>query len=181
MPGYQSISHAKFRIHYHLVFSTKFRSGALVEIEDELGQMVLAISNNKYPVVECGVGKAMKYLQDNTPHNQRTLFRLSEVPQGHTVESFVQSLDVGDVTRTVRASSSTMIGKKAISKLLGDKDRKIVYRYNTTRGVSIAHDALAEIVDEGEVIIPKDSEFVVAGTHYDDKSGNWIVDLADNH
>lgn len=125
--------------------------------------------------------KAMKYLQDNTPHNQRTLFRLSEVPQGHTVESFVQSLDVGDVTRTVRAYSSTMIGKKAVSKLLGDKDRKIVYRYNTTRGVSIAHDTLAEIVDEGEVIIPKDSEFVVAGTHYDDKSGNWIVDLVDNH
>lgn len=97
------------------------------------------------------------------------------------MESFVQSLDVGDVTRTMRASSSTMIGKNAISKLLGDKDRKIVYRYNTTRGVSIAHDTLAEIVDEGEVIIPKDSEFVVAGTHCDDKSGNWIVDLVDNH
>ena len=57
MSRYQSISHAKFRIHYHLVFSTKFKAGALVEIEDELREMVLAIGNSKYSVVECGVDK----------------------------------------------------------------------------------------------------------------------------
>ena len=57
MPGYQSISHAKFTIRYHLIFFTKFRVGALVEIEDELRDMVLVINNSKYSVVECGVDK----------------------------------------------------------------------------------------------------------------------------
>ena len=57
MSKYRSISHAKFRIHYHLVFSTKFRADALVEIEDELRKMVLAIGNSRYSVVECGVDK----------------------------------------------------------------------------------------------------------------------------
>lgn len=57
MPGYQSISHAKFTIRYHFIFSTKFRVGALVEIEDELRDMVLVINNSKYSVVECGVDK----------------------------------------------------------------------------------------------------------------------------
>lgn len=57
MSRYQSISHAKFTIHYHLIFSTKFRVGALVEIEDELRDMVLVINNSKYSVVECGVDK----------------------------------------------------------------------------------------------------------------------------
>lgn len=57
MPGYQSISHAKFTIRYHLIFSTKFRVEALAEIEDELRDMVLVINNSKYSVVECGVDK----------------------------------------------------------------------------------------------------------------------------
>lgn len=57
MSKYRSISHAKFRIHYHIVFSTKFRVGALVEMENELRSMVLGIDSSKYSVVECGVDK----------------------------------------------------------------------------------------------------------------------------
>lgn len=57
MTRYQSISHAKFRIHYHLIFSTKFRADALVEIGDALRGMVLGIGNSKYSVIECGVDK----------------------------------------------------------------------------------------------------------------------------
>lgn len=124
--------------------------------------------------------KAIRYLEDNTPRKQRTLFRLAEIPQGHTtVESYAQTLEPGDVVKTLRASSSTMIGKPAVSQLLGRSKEKIVYRYNTSKGVSIADARLAEVEDEGEVIIPKDSEFVVTGSQYDEDSKCWIVDVAD--
>ena len=45
--------------------------------------------------------------------------------------------------------------------------------------MSIADARLAEVEDEGEVIIPKDSEFVVTGSQYDEDSKCWVVDVAD--
>ena len=57
MHNYQSISHAKLRIHYHLIFSTKCRRPAFETFENELQAMICKINHKKYTIVECGVDR----------------------------------------------------------------------------------------------------------------------------
>lgn len=56
MSRYQSLNHSKFRIRYHLIFSTKYRRDCLVGIEDSVIQVFHEIGNmSEFDVIEVGV------------------------------------------------------------------------------------------------------------------------------
>lgn len=58
MGGYQSLNHSKFRIRYHLIFSTKYRCDCLVGIENSVEQVFRDIGGvSEFDIVEVGVDK----------------------------------------------------------------------------------------------------------------------------
>lgn len=58
MSRYKSLNHSKFRIRYHLIFSTKYRRDCLVGIEQSVEQVFREIGDvSEFDVVEVGVDK----------------------------------------------------------------------------------------------------------------------------
>lgn len=58
MSRYKSLNHSKFRIRYHLIFSTKFRRDCLVGIEQSVEQVFREIGDvSEFDIVEVGVDK----------------------------------------------------------------------------------------------------------------------------
>lgn len=56
MSRYRSLNHSKFRIRYHLIFSTKYRRDCLVGIEDSVVQVFHKIGDiSEFDVIEVGV------------------------------------------------------------------------------------------------------------------------------
>ena len=56
MSRYQSLNHSKFRIRYHLIFSTKYRRDCLVGIEDSVVQVFREIGDmSEFGVIEVGI------------------------------------------------------------------------------------------------------------------------------
>lgn len=56
MSRYKSLNHSKFRIRYHLIFSTKYRRDYLIGIEQSVKQVFLDIGDmSEFDVVEIGV------------------------------------------------------------------------------------------------------------------------------
>lgn len=56
MSRYQSLNHSKFRIRYHLIFSTKYRRDCLIGIEDSVIQVFHDIGDmSEFDVIEVGV------------------------------------------------------------------------------------------------------------------------------
>lgn len=56
MSQYQSLSHSKFRIRYHLIFSTKYRRDCLIGIEDSVIQVFHDIGDmSEFDVIDVGV------------------------------------------------------------------------------------------------------------------------------
>lgn len=63
MGGYKSLNHAKFRIRYHLIFSTKYRQQCLVGIEQSVEQVFRDIGDmSEFDVVGVGVDKDHAHL-----------------------------------------------------------------------------------------------------------------------
>ena len=46
MSKYDSLKHAKFRIRYHIILSTKYRRPLLTKVRDELNKELEQIKNN---------------------------------------------------------------------------------------------------------------------------------------
>lgn len=58
MSEYESFNHQKYRLHYHLIFSTKYRQKCLVGLEDVLIDIIKQISRgSKFKVIVAGVDK----------------------------------------------------------------------------------------------------------------------------
>ena len=59
MSEYQSLGHQKFRLRYHVIFSTKYRTKCLVGIEEELKEIMHSIAQETpaFKLLEIGVGK----------------------------------------------------------------------------------------------------------------------------
>ena len=56
MSRYKSLNHSKFRIRYHMIFSTKYRRDCLVGIEQSVKQVFLDIGDtSEFDVIEVGV------------------------------------------------------------------------------------------------------------------------------
>ena len=56
MSRYKSLNHSKFRIRYHLIFSTKYRRDCLIGIEDSVVQVFHEIGDmSEFDVIEVGV------------------------------------------------------------------------------------------------------------------------------
>ena len=56
MSRYQSLNHSKFRIRYHLIFSTKYHRDCLMGIEDSVIQVFHDIGDmSEFDVIEIGV------------------------------------------------------------------------------------------------------------------------------
>ena len=56
MSRYQSLSHSKFRIRYHLIFSTKYRRRCLFGIEESAKQVFREIGDmSEFDIIEIGV------------------------------------------------------------------------------------------------------------------------------
>lgn len=121
----------------------------------------------------------VKQADKSTNNNKRTLYRYAEIPDNmYNTKQYADSLQPGQEMTLTRVSSTTRVGKNAVKNLMGTQDRKVVFRYNTTHGVSIAHPDLAERPDEGEVLLSTGTSFAVVSTEQDN-SGNYIVNLTD--
>ncbi len=56
MSRYKSLNHSKFRIRYHLIFSTKYRRDCLIGIEDSVIQVFRDIGDmSEFDVIEVDV------------------------------------------------------------------------------------------------------------------------------
>lgn len=63
MSRYKSLNHSKFRIRYHLIFSTKYRRDCLTGIEDSVVQVFHDIGGmSEFDVIEVGVDTSHVHL-----------------------------------------------------------------------------------------------------------------------
>ena len=63
MTEYESFNHQKYRLHYHLIFSTKYRKKCLIGLEDVLIDIIKQISKgSKFRVIAAGVDRDHMYL-----------------------------------------------------------------------------------------------------------------------
>ena len=52
MSKYDSLKHAKFRIRYHIILSTKYRRPLLTKVRDELLSYMRAAENKDFVILE---------------------------------------------------------------------------------------------------------------------------------
>ena len=57
MSKYDSLKHAKFRIRYHIILSTKYRRPLLTKVRDELLSYMRAAENKDFVILEQEIDK----------------------------------------------------------------------------------------------------------------------------